>query len=464
MNKILKIKAREIIDSRGNPTIECEVFFELKDENGKSKIKNVFSSVPSGASIGRFEAMELRDNDKNRFNGKGVLQAIKNIEEKIFPKIVGMNVIEQEKIDQKMIKLDGTKNKANLGANAILAVSMAVCRAGAIVKKVELYEYINDLTTKKSDFTTNEQKTRLHDDVERTRFNLNKDKIEPRYEIPRAFFNVINGGNHASNKIATQEFMISPNLESFAKNYQAAAEIYQVLKKELNKEFGGEATLLGDEGGFAPNFQTDTEVLEFLSKVIKKSGYENKVDFTLDIAASEFYSPEKDLYNVDYKKKKSELKTAKELLKIYLNLSKKFPIISLEDPFDQADFLSFAKLKKEIKNNFLQVKIVGDDLTVSNSERIQVAINKNSCDTLLLKINQIGSITEAINSAILAQKNNWKIMVSHRSGETTDDFIADFAVGIQAEEIKAGATARGERVCKYNRLLKIDDELQKNKK
>lgn len=386
MNKITKITAQEILDSRGNPTIECEVFFEIKKGFFQKEIKKVSSSVPSGASIGSFEAYELRDNNQSRFNGRGVLQAIKNIEEKIAPKIIGLNVTKQAEIDQKMIKLDGTKNKSNLGANAILAVSMAVCRAGAMSKNKKLYEYIHDLFFQKSNFTANTKKNIFS-------------------QIPRAFFNVINGGEHAGNKLAFQEFMISPNLENFSENYRAATEIYQVLKNILKEKFGGVATLLGDEGGFAPQkLEQVEETLDLIMEAIKKANYENKVDIAFDIAASEFFINGK--YNLGYKTAINNFKSVDELIEIYLNLSKKYPIISIEDPFDQQDFFAFSKLKQELKTNYLNIQVVSDDLTVSSSSRIEKAIQEKSCDTLLLKINQIGTITEAINSAQLAKGDN----------------------------------------------------------
>lgn len=417
MTKILEINAREILDSRGNPTVECEVVLE----DGKKG----WSSVPSGASTGEFEAHELRDEDEKRFGGKGVLRAVKNIEEKISPELIGLDVAQQKKIDQIMLNLDGTENKKKLGANAILAVSMAVCRAACVCENLPLYKYISKiaLASKKNCL------------------------------ISRPFFNIINGGMHAGNKIAFQEFMISPNLDSFEKNYQAASEIYQVLKKNLKKDFGGVATLLGDEGGFAPDdFKKAEEALDKIMIAVNDAGYKNKVDIALDIAASEFYQDGN--YNLGFKMQNSYIKTPKEMIDYYLELVEQYPIISIEDPFNQSDFNSFAKLTKVLKEK--KVQVVADDLTVTNPKRIQMAIEQSSANTLLLKINQIGSITQAIEAFNLAKSDGWKVMVSHRSGETTDDFIADFAIGIGAEQIKSGATARGERVCKYNRILAIE--------
>jgi enolase len=339
--------------------------------------------------------------------------------------LIGMEVNEQKRIDKKMLELDGTENKSNLGANAILGVSMAVCRTGSISENLPLYKYISKIALTSG----------------------NKQKIS------RAFFNIINGGMHAGNKIAFQEFMISPNLENFEENYRAASEIYQTLKGNLKKDFGGASTLLGDEGGFAPdNFKRAEEALDKIMEAISDSGYENKVDIALDVAASEFYEDEK--YNLGFKMENSNIKSSEEMINYYLELVEKYPIISIEDPFDQNDFDSFAKLLERLMDK--NVQIVADDLTVTNPGRIQKAIQKKSANALLLKINQIGTITESIEAFDLAKSDNWKVMVSHRSGETTDDFIADFAIGIGAEQIKSGATARGERVCKYNRMLAIE--------
>ena len=368
--------------------------------------------------------MELRDGGE-RFDGKGVLKALENIEKKIAPEILGMDVLEQEKIDQRMIDLDGTNNKSNLGANAILGVSMAVARLGAMAKKEKLFEYIANLA-----------KTPRQD-----------------LGVSRPYFNIINGGVHAGNKIAFQEFMISPNLGSFKDNYRAGSEIYHTLQGILKDKFGGEATLLGDEGGFAPNnFEREDEALDILMQAIQEAGYEKRVDIALDVAASEFFKDGK--YNLGFKMAKDNFKNTKEMIEIYQNLIDKYPIISIEDPFDQTDFKSFANLREKIEDK--KVQVVGDDLTVTNPKRIQTAIKYKSCNALLLKLNQIGTVTEAIEAFNLANSQNWEVMVSHRSGETPDDFIADFAVGLGARQIKSGATARGERVSKYNRLLAIE--------
>jgi enolase len=330
--------------------------------------------VPSGASTGDFEANELRDGNEKRFGGKGVLKAIENIEKIIAPEIVGMSVLEQKEIDKKMLKIDGTENKSKLGANAILAVSMAVTRLGAIASELPLYKYIQKISGNENEIA-----------------------------LPRPFFNIINGGLHAGNKIAFQEFMISPNLGGFQENYRAGAEIYQSLKKILKKEYGGASTLLGDEGGFAPdNFYSAEEALDKIMEAVSDAGYEGKVDIALDVAASEFYKNGK--YNLGFKTEKNDIKTSEELIGYYLDLIEKYPIVSIEDPFDQGDFASFAALRALAKKS--NVQIVADDLTVTNPERIKKAIENKSANALLLKINQIGSITESIEAFKLAKSDN----------------------------------------------------------
>ncbi len=418
MNTIKQLHAREILDSRGNPTIELEMFLD----NGVK----AWSSVPSGASTGRHEACELRDGG-DRLNGKGVTNAIKNIHDIIAPAIIGMDPTEQKIIDKKMIELDGTDNKSKLGANAILAVSMCVARLGARNNNIKLYQHISKLS----------------------RQNIG---------MPRPFFNVINGGMHAGNKLPFQEFMISPRFDNFSDAYYSAAEIYNQLRKNLNLKFGGASTLLGDEGGFAPSDISDTyEVLDLLMVSISDSGYEGRVDIALDVAASEFYK--EGVYDLGFKTDTPENKTSSEMINLYKDICEKYPIISIEDPFDQEDFDSFADLKINLDSKNIQV--VGDDLTVTSPVRIKIAIDKKACSFLLLKINQIGTITEAIEASKLAKSDDWGVMVSHRSGETTDDFIADFSVGIGAEQVKFGSVARGERVVKYNRLLAINEEISR---
>lgn len=416
---IKKIHAREILDSRGNPTIEVD----LTTEKGLFR-----AGVPSGASTGIYEALELRDNDKSRYLGKGVLQAIKNVNEIIAPQLIGKNVVNQEEIDKFMIQLDGTDNKGKLGANAILGVSLAVCKAGAAEKGVPLYRHIADLAG-------------------------NKEIL-----LPVPAFNVINGGSHAGNKLAMQEFMILPiGASSFKEAMRMGAEVYHTLKVIIKEQYGQDATNVGDEGGFAPNIQSNREGLELLKKAITKAGYTDKVKIGMDVAASEFFSEGK--YDLDFKTKnndKSQVKSEDELANLYKEFIRDYPVVSIEDPFDQDDWSGYQKLTSEIGVN---TQIVGDDLLVTNPKRIQKAIDNKSCNALLLKVNQIGSVTESIQASNLARSVGWGVMVSHRSGETEDSFIADLVVGLGTGQIKTGAPCRSERLAKYNQLLRIEDEL-----
>ncbi|MFH0701676.1 MAG: phosphopyruvate hydratase [Candidatus Woesearchaeota archaeon] len=416
MSNITNIKAREILDSRGNPAIEVNVF--VGDLVASA-------SVPSGASTGTHEALELRDGG-TRYLGKGVRKAIYHVEKKIAPLLKGMDPTRQKEIDSLMIEKDGTKNKSKLGANAILGVSLAVARAGAEDSNLYLYEYLNEL--------------------------IEREGVNRKIHLPRAFFNVINGGKHADNKLSFQEFMIVPHLNSFRENLRVASEVYHTLKQDLHQKFGKGCTTVGDEGGFAPkNFHHISQVLEMLTQAIKDAGYKGKVDLAMDCAASEFY--QKGKYLVDGKKMSKE-----QLLEFYLKLIKKYHLISIEDPFEQEDFKSYAKLKKKSG-----IQIVGDDLTVTNPERIKRAIKEESCNCLLLKVNQIGSLSEALEAVALAYQAGWKVMVSHRSGETEDTFIADLSVGIGCGMIKSGAPCRGERTAKYNQLLRIEEDLKRRK-
>ena len=409
MIKIKDIKAREILDSRGNPTVEVE----LITENGL-----FLASVPSGASVGRYEAKEIRDGE-DRYRGKGVLEAIRNIEKTITPNLKDIEINSQRQVDEILISIDGTKDKSNLGANAILPISMAICRALASAKNTPLYRYI--------------------DEIYETAF---KGEV---LKLPTPCFNIINGGSHAGNNLDFQEFMIIPQLESFSLNLQAGSEIYHNLKDVLKKDFGKDAINVGDEGGFAPNLNLAEEALDLTIRAIGISGYRDRVNIALDVAASEFY-----------KNGKYGMRSRDEMVQYYLELIEKYPITSIEDPFNEDDFEGFSILTGRSGK---EVDIIGDDLLVTNIERIEIAQKKEACNGLLLKVNQIGTVTEALEAAKLARLNNWKIMVSHRSGETNDDFIADLAVGISADYIKSGAPARGERVVKYNRLLKIEDEI-----
>ncbi len=403
---IKDIRAREILDSRGQPTIEVQVI--TKNSVG-------IASVPEGASTGSHEAKELRDGGK-RYNGLGVQKAIKNIHSIIRPLLKGIDCTRQKEIDSLMIQKDSSRDKHKIGANALLAVSLACAKAAAASKNLQLHEYLTQLPQ----VVDNNQKPRL----------------------PRAYFNVINGGKHATSSLQVQECMIVPHLSSFHENLRAASEIYHLLKIEIHRMYG--LTGVGDEGGFAPPLKTTDEALSLLRKVIVKAGYNGKVDLAIDCAASSFYRNGK--YHLD-----NRLMSAEQLLKHYLTLIKKFKIISIEDPFAEEDFAHFAQLRIKSK-----IQVVGDDLTVTNPERIKIAINQKSCNCLLLKVNQIGTLTEALEAATLAFAAGWKVMVSHRSGETEDTFIADLAVALGCGQIKAGAPCRGERVAKYNRLLEIE--------
>ncbi len=424
MSGIKSVHAREILDSRGNPTIEVDI----TTSDGLFR-----ASVPSGASTGAYEAVELRDNDKSRYLGKGVLKAVENVNKIITPAIIGMDCTKQKEIDEKMIKLDGTENKSKLGSNAILGVSMAVCRAGAASKKIPLYKHIAEIAGVK------------------------------KFVMPVPSFNVINGGKHAGNKLAMQEFMILPvKADNFKEAMKMGSEIYHHLKKIIKEKYSQNAINVGDEGGFAPDINALKEALELLKKAILKAGYGKKVKIGMDIAASEFFK--NGVYDLDFKNPNNNgkmKKTGEKMIEIYKDLIKEYGIVSIEDPFDQDDWKSYEKLTSEIGE---KIQVVGDDLLVTNPKRIREAIKKKACNALLLKINQIGTITEAIEACKTAQNAGWNVMVSHRSGETEDSFIADLAVGIKAGQIKTGAPCRSERLAKYNQLIRIEEELGKNAK
>ena len=426
---IKSIKAREILDSRGTPTIEVDL--TLSDDSVHR------AAVPSGASTGIYEALELRDSDdKKRFLGKGVLTACKNVEEIIAPALFNKDVTKQEELDKLMVQtLDGSKNewgwsKSKLGANAILAVSLAVCRAGAYVNKIPLYEWIAKLAGNDTD----------------------------KFYLPVPSFNVINGGSHAGNQLAIQEFMIMPiGAENFREALRMGAEVYQNLKSIIKTKYGINAINVGDEGGFAPDVSKPDEVFALLEAAIEKSGYKGKFVISMDCAASEFWDEDEKKYNLLFKSStEKEMISGSDLGELYASWAQKYNIASIEDPFDQNDFEAYAKFSNDNSSKF---QIVGDDLLVTNPVRIQMALEKKLCNALLLKVNQIGTITESIEAFNLSRKNGWGIMVSHRSGETEDTFIADLAVGLGAGQIKTGAPCRSERLCKYNQLLRIEESL-----
>jgi enolase len=426
-SKVVSIKAREIFDSRGNPTVEVDLLTDM----------HLFrAAVPSGASTGIYEALELRDNDKKRLLGKGVLKAVDNVNSIIAPKLIGMDVTKQTEIDKLMVEtMDGTQNdwgwsKSTLGANAVLAVSMAICRAGAASMQVPLYEYIAYLSGRPTD----------------------------KFVMPVPSLNVINGGSHAGNRLACQEFMILPvGASSFRDAMNIGAEVYHNLKDVIKKKYGQDACNVGDEGGFAPSVQDNNEALDVLMEAIKKSGHEAKVKIGTDVAASEFLIDGK--YDLDFKNPQSppEMKmTSDQLGEYYKGWFKKYPFVSIEDPFDQDDWKAYSKFQAEVGDS---MQVVGDDLLVTNPKRVQKALDCGACNALLLKVNQIGSITESIEAANMSMRAGWGVMVSHRSGETEDSFIADLVVGLRTGQIKTGAPCRSERLAKYNQLLRIEEEL-----
>jgi len=411
MSKIVDIKAREILDSRGYPTVEVEV----KTEKGFIGI----ASVPSGASTGSREALELRDNDE-RYSGKGVLKAVNNVNTIIKDNIVGMEVSHQKEIDTKLIELDGTENKSKLGANATLGVSLACIKASALESGKEIYEYLN-----------------------------------PREKhIPKLMFNIVNGGMHAKNNLDIQEFMIVPKKESFKEGLRCASEVFHALKKLLDNE--GLATSVGDEGGFAPNLETNKTALNYIIKAIETAGYipGKDVFIALDVAASSIYNEQMEKYKIEDK-----MLTKEELLDYYLDLVKSYPIISIEDPFDENDYEGFKLITDRLGK---EINIVGDDLFVTNKKELEKGIKNGLCNSILIKPNQIGTFYETLETIVMAKQNNYTCIMSHRSGETTDTFIVDAAVALGIPFIKTGSVSRGERICKFNRLLKIEEELSSN--
>ena len=408
--KIKNIIGREILDSRGNPTVEVDVYLE----NGIMGR----AAVPSGASTGEREALELRDGDKSRFQGKGVLKAVHNVNTILRENLIGMEVEDQKALDQKMIELDGTKTKSNLGANAILGVSMASLKAAAKNAGKPLYAYVGEGT-----------------------------------RMPVPMMNIINGGAHADNSLDVQEYMIIPQRDTIHERVRVGAEVFHTLKNVLKEK--GYATSVGDEGGFAPNLKNNKEGFELITEAVEKAGYVPGKDvcYAIDVAASEFYRDGK--YHLDGE---GEVLTTDELIDYYKDLIATYPIISIEDPVDENDWEGFTKVTQELGD---KIQLVGDDLFVTNKEYLQKGIDNHAGNAILLKVNQIGTITETLETIELAKKNNYKTIISHRSGETEDTTIADLAVGLDLGQIKTGSMSRTDRICKYNQLMRIEEELTK---
>mmetsp|Transcript_4920 Transcript_4920/g.7457 ORF Transcript_4920/g.7457 Transcript_4920/m.7457 type:complete len:458 (-) Transcript_4920:118-1491(-) len=422
MSAITGVHGREIIDSRGNPTVEVDI----------TTADGTFTaSVPSGASTGAYEAVELRDGG-SRYMGKGVLQAVENVNTALADAVKGIDVADQRAVDDAMLKADGTDNKGNLGANAILGVSLAASKAGAVAQGIPLWKHYAEIAGNPVPET-----------------------------LPVPCFNVINGGEHAGNALAFQEFFVIPTgAETFSESMAIGCEVFHNLKSVIKKKFGGDATLIGDEGGFAPPCDVESG-LQMLMEATDNAGYLDKVSIGLDVASSEFKVPGKNAYDLDFKttgadKDDSLMLSGDELIAFYKDMCEKYPIVTIEDPFDQDDWDNWTTICSEIGE---KVQIVGDDLTVTNPVKIQEAVEKGSANCLLLKVNQIGSISESIDAVKLSKQNGWGVMTSHRSGETEDSYIADLAVGLCTGQIKTGAPCRGERTAKYNQLLRIEAEL-----
>lgn len=407
MSKIKDVYAREILDSRGNPTVEVEITLN-------SGIKAV-ASVPSGASVGSHEALELRDLDKNRYNGKGVLKAVNNVNTIIRSNIIGLDSLEQEKLDKLLISLDGTDNKSKLGANAILGVSLANLKAASMFLGKELYSYVGDGTL-----------------------------------LPRCMMNILNGGAHAFNNLDIQEFMIIPSGDDYLENLRMGAEVFHSLKAILKDK--NLSVAVGDEGGFAPMIDSTIEALDLIKEAISKAGYKLGKDIflALDVAASEFYKD--GIYYFENKEYKSS-----DLISFYKELVAKYHIISIEDGMSEDDYEGWQALTRELSN----IQLVGDDLFVTNKKLLQIGIDKKMANAILIKLNQIGSYTETIETIKLAKDNGYKIIISHRSGETEDNYIADIAVGLNLGQIKTGSLSRSERLSKYNRLIRINEMIKK---
>lgn len=415
MSRIFDVLAREILDSRGNPTLEVDVTLE-------SGVVGT-AAVPSGASTGEREALELRDGDKKRYQGKGVLQAVENVNEKIFPAVEGLDALEQVEIDQTMIELDGTKTKSNLGANAILGVSLAVAKAAASALDMPLFRYLGGVNAK---------------------------------VLPVPMMNIINGGSHSDAPIAFQEFMIRPiGAPTFREGLRMGAEVFHSLKKVIYSR--GLSTAVGDEGGFAPAFDGTEDALESIIKAIKSAGYKPGVDVTLavDCAASEFY--EKGKYDFGkFEGKGASSRTSAQMVDYLAGLVKKYPIDLIEDGMDENDWKGWRQLNKKLGD---EVQLVGDDIFVTNVEYIERGIKEESCNSVLIKVNQIGTLTETLDAIEMTHKAGWRAVVSHRSGETEDTTIADIAVAMNTGQIKTGSLSRTDRICKYNQLLRIEEML-----
>lgn len=408
---IVDVLAREIMDSRGNPTVEVDVLLE-DGTMGRA-------AVPSGASTGAYEAVELRDGDKNRYQGKGVLKAVKNVNEIIAPEVIGMDALDQIGVDQVMLELDGTPNKAKLGANAILGVSMAVAKAAAAASGLTLYQYLGGINAK---------------------------------ELPVPMMNILNGGKHADNNVDVQEFMILPvGAESFAEALRMGSEIYHSLKKVLGSR--NLATAVGDEGGFAPNLASNEEALKVIIEAIEKAGYKpgEQVMLGLDVAATEIYKDGN--YHLEGE---GVVKTPAEMVEYYSQLVEKYPIISIEDGMSEDDWDGWKMLTDRLGG---KIQLVGDDLFVTNVERLSQGIATRTANSILVKVNQIGTLTETFDTIEMAKRAGYTCVISHRSGETEDATIADIAVAVNAGQIKTGAPARTDRVAKYNQLLRIEEQL-----
>ena len=414
---IENVEGMQILDSRGNPTVQVKVTLE-------SGVEGV-AMVPSGASTGSFEAVELRDGDMQNFNGLGVSKAVENVNKKIAKTIIGENVFDQKFIDDQMIKLDGTPNKSKLGANAILGASLAVTRAAANSLQIPLYQYLGGINA---------------------------------YKMPVPMMNILNGGKHANNNLNIQEFMIVPvGGNSFKEMLQMCTEVYKVLKEVLKKK--GLVTSVGDEGGFAPDLENDEEAIELILEAIGKAGFKDGKDFklALDMASTEMHDAAKKINKEGYYFWKTDIyKTKAEMIDYVVNLASKYPIMSIEDGLAEEDWKVWKELTQRIGD---KVQLVGDDLFVTNPKRLQKGIDEEVANAILIKPNQIGTLTETLETINLAKENGYKTVISHRSGETEDTFIADLAVAVNAGQIKTGAPCRTDRVCKYNRLLNIENEL-----